>query len=246
MLTHFNCHGIAAWPLVIELTSFVFNPIIPPSLSHYQTAYTLPLQSLCWAPDRAQHTAIGLAKAFLSTSFYMITFASPISRLFSDSTKMETDANWLEYSPASRGKSSHSEDCGVSVGEQSHRAKEPRQHPRRPCPHQTMADFDGRCRKHHVPPLAYHALQWYHNCSTRKSRPWPPGVRDIITLVGKHLCNPCPRALTSWTRSHWHPTRQPVVKLSRPPLTIVWGYHCLLVLGPTSRQQPSHRRHRSW
>ena len=79
----------------------MFNPIIPPSLSHYQTAYTLPLQSLCWAPDRAQHTAIGLAKAFLSTSFYMITFASPISRLLSDSTKMETDANWLEYSPAS-------------------------------------------------------------------------------------------------------------------------------------------------
>ena len=203
MLTHFNCHGIAACPLVIELTSFVFNPIIPPSLSHYRTAYTLSLQSLCWAPDRAQHTAIGLAKAFLSTSFYMITFASPISRLFSDSTKMEKDANWLEYSPAPRSKSSHSDDCGASVGEQSHRAKEPRQHPRRPCPHQTMADFDGRCRKHHVPPLAYHTLQWYHNCSTRKSRPCSNGsTRHSHSRWDQHLCNPCPRALTSWTRSH--------------------------------------------
>ena len=46
-----------------------------------------------------------------------------------------------------RIKCSHSKDCGASVGKQSHRAKEPQRHPRRPCPHQTTAVFDGRSSK---------------------------------------------------------------------------------------------------
>ncbi len=129
--------------------------------------------------------ATGRAKAPSSTFFYVVMFASPISRLFSNSQQRRqtrTDANPCPLlTPNAWSKSFHSKDCGASVGEQSHCAKTPWRHLRRSCSHQRQAHFNGHCCKQHVPPLAHHTLPSFH---PKVSPMYPQEYKTLSTSLG--------------------------------------------------------------